>query len=100
MNKLCQIHMDYVVAPADKAANNFIIICKKYYLQTMCKEMGVLMNMDNWNIEGNDTYKLANINADSIFKRHRQINGYYKRIILEENENIPVIFAIPKLHKN
>jgi len=29
----------YVLVPADKAGNNVIIICKKYYKEVICKEL-------------------------------------------------------------
>lgn len=30
------IHDKFIIAPADKAANNLIAICKKYYVMRMC----------------------------------------------------------------
>ena len=32
----------YVFVPADKAPNNIIIICKRYYIETLIKELGLL----------------------------------------------------------
>ena len=29
----------YVLVPADKAANNVIVVCKKYYLEVVIKEI-------------------------------------------------------------
>ena len=31
----------YVLVPADKAANNIIVICKHHYLEAICKELGL-----------------------------------------------------------
>ena len=31
---------DFVLVPADKAANNVIVVCKKYYIETLIKELG------------------------------------------------------------
>ena len=31
----------YVFVPADKAPNNIIIICKRYYIETLIKELGL-----------------------------------------------------------
>ena len=28
---------DFVVVPADKAANNMIVVCKRYYIKTLIK---------------------------------------------------------------
>ena len=35
---LHKLHANYVLVPADKAANNVIIVCKKYYIDTLVKE--------------------------------------------------------------
>ena len=32
-------HDDFVLVPADKAANNVIALCKKYYIWTLIKEL-------------------------------------------------------------
>ena len=34
---LNKLHANYVLVPADKAANNVIIVCKKYYTDTLVK---------------------------------------------------------------
>ena len=38
---LPDLHRKYVFIPADKAPNNIIIICKKYYIETLIKELGL-----------------------------------------------------------
>ena len=38
-NILHKLHADYVLVPADKAANNVIIVCKKYYIDTLVKDI-------------------------------------------------------------
>ena len=49
---LSDLHNKYVVVPADKAPNNIIIICKKYYIETLIKELG----LDNCStLTGNST---------------------------------------------
>ena len=37
---LHKLHANYVLVPADKAANNVIILCKKYYIDTLVKRVG------------------------------------------------------------
>ena len=36
---LSELHNRYVFVPADKAPNNIIIICKRYYILTLIKEL-------------------------------------------------------------
>ena len=38
---LSDLHNKYVFVPADKAPNIIIIICKRYYIETMIKELGL-----------------------------------------------------------
>ena len=38
---LSDLHNKYGFVPADKAPNNIIIICKKYYIETLIKELGL-----------------------------------------------------------
>ena len=38
---LHKLHPNYVLVLADKAANNVIIVCKKYYIDTLIKELGI-----------------------------------------------------------
>ena len=38
---LSDLHSKYVFVPADKAPNNIIVICKRYYIETLIKELGL-----------------------------------------------------------
>ena len=38
---LSDLHSKYVFIPADKAPDNIIIICKRYYIETLIKELGL-----------------------------------------------------------
>ena len=38
---LADLHKKYVFVPADKAPNNIMIICKRYYNESLIKEMGL-----------------------------------------------------------
>ena len=36
---LSDLHSKYAFVPADKATNNTIIICKRYHIETLIKEL-------------------------------------------------------------
>ena len=38
---LSDLHNKYVFVPADKAPDNIIIICKRYHIETLIKELGL-----------------------------------------------------------
>jgi len=55
---LRQLKKKFIIAPADKAGNNYIFICKKFYLQALCKEMGVTQDTGGlWKATGNAVYQ-------------------------------------------
>ncbi len=68
MESLRKLHSKYIVAPADKAANNFVICCKKYYLQCMCEEMGVGISQNGVMATGNETYEVCNVTEEHVYK--------------------------------
>ena len=53
-NTLRRLHDDFVLIPADKAANNVVVVCKRYYIETLIKELGI----NTTNISPNSTYIL------------------------------------------
>ena len=84
----------YVMCPIDKAANNVAFICKKYYLQGLLKELGLLNTTSNTYQQVNDTLpnvlQQQNITLDSVF-------------VLTNNDEefncLPCIYWLPKMHK-
>ena len=64
---LHKLQTNYVLVPVDKAANNVIIVCKKYYIDTPVKELGI----NNVNIS-NPTYIPIGDSFETIVKSHNQ----------------------------
>ena len=91
----CGLHANYVLVPADKAANNVIIVCKKYYIDTLVKELGI----NNVNIN-NPTYIPIDDSFETIMKSHDQFITSVGLEISEENQNLPYLYWTPKLHKS
>ena len=61
----------YVMCPIDKAADNIAFICKKYYVQVLLKELGLLSATSNTYQQVNDTLhnilQKQNNTLDSVF---------------------------------
>ena len=55
----------FVICPIDKAAHNFAIVCKHFYLQTIKNELGV----SNEAI-GNEVYKPVDMHPDELINMH------------------------------
>ena len=92
---LHKLHANYVLIPADKAANNVIIVCKKYYIDTLVKELGI----NNVNIS-NPTYIPTDDSFETIVETHNQFITSVGLEMSEEDQNLPYLYWTPKLHKS
>ena len=89
----------YIISSIDKATNNYVFICKKYYLITLMTELGIDLN--TLVCTGNGTYQpVNNMNEIDIINSHYDIiKNEFNITISEDNKSIPRIFWNPKLHK-
>ena len=92
---LHKLHANYVLVPVDKAANNVIIVCKKYYIDTLVKELGI----NNVNIN-NPTYIQIDDSFETILHSHNQCITSVGMEMSEEDQNLPYLYWTPKLHKS
>ena len=91
-----KLHSRFVIVPVDKASNNFAVICKKFYLEVLMKELGI----SNGKITGNDVYKLVKISENRFFLEQKEANKQYNHKLVPENEHIPLLYWTSKQHKN
>ena len=89
----------YIIVSVDKAPNNYSFICKKYYMDVMCKELGVVFQNGTYNICGNGTYILSDEKEEEIVKKHDKLLQTMDRTTEEEDKCVPILYAIPKMHK-
>ena len=85
--KMEKLHSKYVFAPADKAANNVIIIWKRYYVEILKEELN-----------STSTYVPAQLTKDKLLLRH--IDTLTKSNIKIDKLDLPTFYLLPKLHKN
>ena len=83
---LNELHEKYVLVPIDKAANNIAIICKKYYVTVILKEIGILD-------AGNETYEKINKNQVEIIQEY---NTRLKLSSESKDKSLPTMYWIPK----
>ena len=55
LDNLNKMHENFVLVPTDKASNNVIVVCKKYYLDVVIKELSL-----------NNTYKEVHNNNVNV----------------------------------
>ena len=63
---LRRLHGAFVLVPADKASKNVIVLCKKYHIEILIKELGI----NTTNISPNSTYIPSTDSFDEIVKSH------------------------------
>ena len=85
--KMEKPHSKYVFAPADKAANNVIIICKRYYVEVLKSEMNFT-----------SAYVPAELTKDKRLQRH--IDSLTKSNIKIDKIDLLTFYWLPKLQKN
>ena len=69
------------------------IICKKYCVTVILKEIGILH-------AGKETYKKRNKNQEEIIQDNLEYNTRLKLSNGSKNKSLPIKYWIPKLHKN
>ena len=103
-SNLKTIHKHFVVVGADKASNNVILICKKYYLSCIIKEFGIRLDDNKEVIEEkmkNTTYLKIDQTKDNIIHEHvTYMNKHHISIHDRMMMKLPNIYMIPKMHKN
>ena len=88
---LYKLHANYVLVSADKAANHVIIVCEKYYIDTIVKDLGI----NNVNIN-NPAYIPIDDSSETTGKSHNQFIASLGLEMSEQDQNLPYLY----LHKS
>ena len=77
------------MVPADKAANNVVVVCRLHYINTLKQEL-------------NDTkaYEETSIDEKSVVYSHSNvIPNTFPVDVKERQDSLPTMYWLPKLHK-
>ena len=78
-----------VLASADKAANNVVVVWRLYYVNTLIQELG-----------STKTYEWISTDERSIVNTHSVgITAKFAVSIKEKQDRLPTLYWLPKLHK-
>ena len=80
------------MVPIDKAANNVSIICKRFYVEVILKEIGVLG-------AGNATYVKSDLSKEHIINDNVEYAKCLKINVTDKELDLPSMYWIPKKHK-
>ena len=85
---LQEFQRKFVLVPADKAANNVIVVCKKYYLEVVLNELNTT-----------NTYERVNRDCTQVVNEHLRFITNNAVIVEPELHQLPSFYWLPKLHK-
>ena len=89
--ELERLQNKFVLTPTDKAQNNILFTCKYYYLKVLREELTK---------PGQSTYNLSNLSQELINNNIIAFSESKNIKVKEEMREIPLIYWIPKMHKN
>ena len=85
---------DIILVPTYKAANNVVVVCNKYYIETLLKELSI-----NTTSNTNSTYVPCTESFDDILRSHANFVNSVGLEMSEEDKNLPHLYWTPKRHK-
>ena len=88
LNHLKDIHEKFVLVPIDKAANNIGIVCKKYFLEVLVKEVS------------SDSYEHSENIEEEVVEVIRKESSSLGITAEKTYKGLPLIHATIKMHKN
>ena len=92
---LKELHTKFVVTLVDKTTNNFAFVCKKFYICSILRELGL------WPGEEGLTYKKSDLSKPQVIDKLRRGSDFYLKNERFEDVHyeLPFIYAIVKMHK-
>ena len=82
-------HRKYVLVPADKAANNAVIVWRLHYINTLKQELS-----------GTKAYKETSEEEKSVVNGHcNHLALKFSVCVKERQDRLPTMYWLPKLHK-
>ena len=88
---LSELHKNYVIVPIDKASNNIAIICKRFYVMRLLKEVGALGIPD-------PTYQISDKRLMDIVTQNIELCEKYGLKLDEKQKTLPIMYWMPKMH--
>ena len=84
-----EFHRKYVLVPADKAANNVVVVCMLHYINTLKQEL-----------DGTRAYQETDTDEMSVVNAYlNELPVTFSVCVNEGQGKLPTIYWLPKLHK-
>ena len=83
-----EFHRKYVLVPADKAANNVVVVCRLHYINTLKQELN-----------GTKAYEETSIDEKSVvYSYSNEIPNKFAVYVKERQDRLPTVYWLPKLY--
>ena len=77
-----EFHRKYVLFPADKAANNVVVVCRLHYINTLKQELN-----------GTNAYEETSIDEKSVVYSHsNEMPNKFAVYVKERQDRLPTIY--------
>ena len=87
------LHSRFVLVPIDKASNNIAFICKRFYVEVILKEIGIIG-------EGNATYSRTDMTKEEIIQENNDYSKQLNMNLSDKELDLPIMYWLPKKHKS
>ncbi|MEM7238314.1 MAG: hypothetical protein AAF501_10900, partial [Pseudomonadota bacterium] len=85
------LHSKFVFVPIGKASNNIAIVCKKFYIEKLIHELGLLDTPS-------ETYTLVNTEMKDIVNLNIELCKSYNLSISEKDHRLPYMYWTLEMH--
>ena len=96
-NALDSIDEDFVVVPIDKATGNIVLVCKRFHVSVITRELRL-----NNNSSTDTCNNAGGLSANDIIDKY--VRDLKIKFIIDnipiENHRLPNMYWMPKMHKN
>ena len=84
-----EFHRKYVLVPADKAANNVVVVCRPHYVNTLKQKL-----------DGTRAYLETDTDEMSVVNAHlNDLPVKFSVCVSEGKDKLPTVYWLPNLHK-
>ena len=91
-----EFHRKYVLAPADKAANNVVVVWQLYYINTLIHKLGSTKTYEQITT---DERSIVNTHSSIVNTHSIEITAKFAVSTKEKQDRLPTLYWLPKLHK-
>ena len=88
VRELSRLHENFVIAPADKASNNYTFVCKRHYVSVLSEELRLN------SLPGNPTYYLTDLSASEVLDNHKSVLTSFGIETSDDELDLPYIQGV------